>query len=133
MTPWATQQDVEARIGRPVSPAEADQVKGLLDEATVLLRGWLAQDFPDTQTPDEVRIVCSRMVARVLERGSGLPVGATGIQAAIGPFQQGLTFSADTASGGVWIAAADRLALKRFRTAKTIRLQSQQTGRFGSV
>lgn len=45
MDPLATVEDLEARLGRPLTPEEAARVAALLDDASALVRAYTGQDF----------------------------------------------------------------------------------------
>lgn len=109
----ASSADVVARLGRPLTADETARVTGLLEEASVMVEGWL-QCVPDP-VPDAVKIVVSRMVARVLATaGAGPGPGVTGMQGAMGPFQMNRTYSPDATSGGVWLTRQDKTMLRPY-------------------
>lgn len=45
MAPLATVEDLEARLGRELTPEEAARANALLTDASALIRGWTRQDF----------------------------------------------------------------------------------------
>jgi len=113
----ATQADVVARLGRPLSEAEQARTDpGLLDEASALVTGYLGGDPTGTDgVPATVAIVVSRMVARVLSQDSG--DFATAETNTAGPFSQTRQFTPGSTSGAPWLSAADKTMLKPFRVA----------------
>ena len=64
--PVATTSDVEKRLGRELDEDETLVVDGLLEEAEVLIEGYLGH-IP-SPVPRRIVVVASRMVARVLEQ-----------------------------------------------------------------
>lgn len=111
----ATSQDVADRLGRPLSTDEAARVTGLLDEASVMVEGWL-RCVPDP-VPDAVKVVVSRMVARVLAVGgadNAPEPGVSQLQATMGIFGVNRSFSSDATSGGVWLTKQDKSTLRPY-------------------
>jgi hypothetical protein len=126
----ASASDVEVRLGRSLTAAELAQVDGLLDEASLIVESWLrCASFPWTPArpgtpinmtliPVRVRLVVSRMVARVLLQAASnasTPVGATQVQQTAGPFSQGVSYAAGVTSGAPWLAKIDKDLLRDHR------------------
>lgn len=115
MAALATQADVEARLGRVLSDAEAARLPALLTDASAILTGYLGQDYSlviaPLVIPDAVIGVTAKMVARNLLADVGPAPFAT--QQSAGTFS--VTYNSDAASGDVWLTAADKLALRPFR------------------
>ena len=113
----ASVTDVERRLGRELDEAERLRADGLLEEAGVLVEEYLNQT-PDP-VPDAVRVVTSRMVARVLQqKGAGataLAPGQLSAQRGMGPFSQSVSFEPGSTSGGPWLEAKDKTSLRRHR------------------
>lgn len=111
----AASPDVVDRLGRPLTTDETTRVTGLLDEASALVSGWLGCT-PDP-VPDAVKIVVSRMVARVFATDSagGPEPGLSSLQATMGPFLVNRGYSSDATSGGVWLTRQDKVMLRPFR------------------
>lgn len=126
----ATASDVEARLGRPLTAAETPRVEGLLEDASALVLGHLAWDEEPSPLPGEVRIVVSRMVARVLERDA--VAGVESETQTTGPFGRTLRFTAGATSGGPWLAAADKVILRRHRAGGGLTAVTVSTGRSGA-
>ena len=137
----ATPADVEARLARPLTTAEAVRVDGLLPEASALVVGYLGCDptdpAADPTVPAAVTLVVSRMVARVLDREAtaGEALGAESVTETAGPFGRTLNFGAGAASsvGGPWLAATDKITLKPYRCGGgvvSIGVTSGRTGRY---
>lgn len=120
----ATALDVEARLGRPLTPAETGLTPGLLDEASAIVvgEGYVIA----TPVPPTIAIVVSRMVARVLRS----PEDADGLestQLSAGSFQ--MTQKYADSSGGPWLSKSDRQMLTpyRRRSAVSVALVSERT------
>ena len=118
MVALAAVDDVQMRLGRLLTSDETTAASGLLDEASALARGWM-RCVPDP-VPDEVVIVVSRMVARVLAsaasmQGMSVPYGTTQMQDQAGQVSMSRSFGdGTTTSGGPWLTRADKLALRPF-------------------
>lgn len=109
----ASSADVVARLGRPLTTDETARVDGLLEEASVLVEGWM-RCVPDP-VPAAVKIVVSRMVARVFATAAGdADPGVSGMQATMGPFTVNRSFSSDATSGGVWLTRQDKTMLRPY-------------------
>ena len=111
----ASNEDVEARLGRPLTTDESARVTGLLDEASVMAQGWM-KCVPDP-VPDAVKIVVSRMVARALAVGnadSAPEPGVSQIHATMGIFGVNRNYSTDATSGGVWLTRQDKATLRPY-------------------
>lgn len=114
----ATVFDVETRLGRSLTTAEQTKADGLLPEASALVRAYLGGDATvEGIVPEDVVIVVSRMVARVIERGAtdATSSGAEAVTNQVGPFGQTLRFGSSTVSGGPWLSAGDKTILAAFR------------------
>ena len=115
MAALAAPVDVDARLGRPLTTEEQSRVPGLLDEASASASAWM-ECVPDP-APAEVRLVVSRMVARILraaESGAEQEIGLSQVNAGMGPFSVGRTFSGDSTSGSPWLTRDDKRILRRF-------------------
>lgn len=109
----ATQADVEDRLGRVLSEAEVARLPSLLSDAGEVVIGFCRQDFePPTfdAYPDAVVGVVAKMAARSLDRAAA---GGFVDQQTTGPF--GVRYSSASSAGDVWLTAADKLALRRYR------------------
>jgi hypothetical protein len=136
----ATVDDVEQRLGRPLTQTETTRAEGLLPEASALVIGYLGCDPTDTSVappvvPEGVVIVVSRLVARVLERDGAAPdsLGAESVTNTVGPFGRTLNFGSGTTSGGPWIAGSDKTALRPYMCGGgfvSIGISSGRTGRY---
>lgn len=108
----ATLDDVEKRLGHAVNPDDALRVDGLLEEASALVEAHVWGSFNDP-VPDVVRIVVSRMVARVLE----VPPETAqyeSLNLTAGPFGRSATFGHGGSGGSPWLSAADKKLLRKF-------------------
>lgn len=113
-SPVATPSDVAKRLGRDLDDDEKVVVEGLLEEAEVLIEGFLGE-IPQP-VPRRVTVVASRMVARVLEQPDAEAFYAESIQHAAGPFSETKRFSTGASGGAPWLTAADKQALRRARS-----------------
>ena len=112
----ATQADVVVRLARSLTELEILKAEALLPEASALVRAYLGGDPTVVDVvPEDVVIVVSRMVARVIERDASSTSGAEAVTNQTGPFGQTLRFGAGTASGGPWLTAVDKTILAAFR------------------
>lgn len=109
----AEASDVIERLGRDLTATEELRVGALLDDASAVVIGYCRDDFEDDEEiPSAVVGVVAKLVARVFDRASG-PGGSFVDQQSAGPFSQHM--SAASSSGDVWLTAADKIALRRFR------------------
>lgn len=125
----ATIEDVEKALGRPLTDGEKARVQATLEEASVLIIGYLGCDptvrdettDPPTETvPDAARLVAARMVARLIEQQSAngptaAPVGSSSYSTTTGPFGQTVHLQSGSNTGGPWLAAVDKTMLKPLR------------------
>ena len=109
----ATPTDVEKRLGRDLEDDELAVVEGLLEEAEVLVEGYLGR-IPEP-VPRRVSVVASRMVARVLEQPNAEAFYAESVQHSAGPFSETKRYSTGASGGSPWLTAADKQALRRVR------------------
>lgn len=109
----ATSADVEKRLGRDLDEDELELVDGLVEEAEMLIEGYLGR-IP-VPVPRRVTVVASRMVARVLEQPDTEAFFAESVQHSAGPFSETKRYSTGASGGSPWLSAADKLALKRSR------------------
>lgn len=108
----ATPGDVEKRLGRALDDSEPLSVQGLIEEASEMVVGYLGR-VPNI---DDVRVVVSRMVARVLEApDDGSAFNAETASYAAGPFSQNVRFASGASGGAPWLTASDKLSLRRLK------------------
>lgn len=107
----AERADVELELGRALSEAEAARAPRLLSKASAAVIGYTGQDFEPSPYPEAVVGVVAEMVARVLAQAALGPVMPE--QQSAGPFS--VRYPTAVTSGGVWITAADKLALRPYR------------------
>lgn len=62
MAALATVEDLEARLGRELTGAEADRAEVLLDDASALVRGYTRQEFTAATTAEVLPVVADRVV-----------------------------------------------------------------------
>lgn len=122
--PLCSVADVQERLGRVLTPPELERVGGLIAEASALVQAylgcpitaWVGPDEDDDTVPDvvpeAVRIVTSRMVARVLSVPAAFTAGEVS-QQTVGPFST--TFQPGTTSGAPWLGSMDQVTLKPYR------------------
>ena len=121
MIKFCTQTDVEQRLRRDLTEDEEDYLDGMIQEAQLLVTAYLGcgpDPYIDAENiPDAVRIVTSRMVARVLQEADTAPeyFGATQVGETAGPFSQQVTFQSGSRLGSPWLAKADRETLHPYR------------------
>lgn len=106
----ATQADVEARLGRDLTDAEAAGIADRLDDASAVVVGYAGRSFEPAPYPSAVVGVVAKMVARSLTAADS--VGFVTQQNA-GPFS--VSYNGAAATGDVWLTAADKLALRPHR------------------
>lgn len=109
----ATASDVAKRLGRDLDKDEIGVVDGLLEEAEILIEGFLGE-IP-VPVPRRVTVVASRMVARVLEQPDREAFYAESVQHSAGPFSETKRYSTGASGGSPWLTAADKQALRRTR------------------
>ena len=106
---YATYEDVQARISRPLSEDEQASCTTLLDDAAVII-----DRFNDKAPTDIKKIVSCRMVIRALGDGDsvGVPVGATqGSMSGLG-YSQSWTVS-NGSVGELYLSKLDKELLGR--------------------
>lgn len=108
--PLASQEDVEARLGRPLTVEESARLPSLLSDATAAVIGYCRTDFEPSPYPDAVVGVTAKMIVRLLSTGDA-PLFAE--QQAAGPFS--VRYNTNAASGDVYFTKADKLALRPYR------------------
>lgn len=129
---FATIDDVETALGRPLTDEEKQRARSSIEEASVLIIGYLGCDptirddsvQPPTETvPDAARLVAARMVARLIEQqgasGPNVPVGASSYSTSTGPFGQTVQVHSGSNTGGPWLAAVDKVMLKPLKCDAT--------------
>ena len=107
-----TLDDVRARLGSGVEFDE-ERAYGLIEEATVLVDAYVG-GLPEP-CPTVARVVISRMVARVLLAPENVPYGASSEQTTAGVFSRSVSYAQGTTTGGPWLSAADKVALRGLR------------------
>lgn len=106
----ATISDVEKRLGNEIDPDEKDRVEGLLEEATILVEGYIGT--VTKPVPRAVRVVTSRMVARVLQAPSdGFTQDSVSYSA--GDYSKNVTYNTGGSGGSPWLTKTDKIALRK--------------------
>jgi hypothetical protein len=109
---------VEARLRRTlVDPGEVTQLPGEVDEASVLVEGYLRVEYDAelNPAPSAVIVVTSRVVARMVADTGVVPANADSLTRGMGPFSATTHLVADSTSGGPWLTKSDKVALEPFR------------------
>lgn len=106
-TAYATVDDVQARLARPLSAAERSLCESLLEDAAVMID--IAA--PNAST-DAKKLVSCRMVLRAVGNGDslGVPIGATQSTTTALGYSQSWTLSGGSA-GELYIGKQDKLLL----------------------
>lgn len=120
MIPLCTEEDVEARLRRALTPEEQEYIDGQIDEAQALVEGYLG--CPDDKwptladVPKAVRVIVSRMVARAIDQAKqGSPMGVQQNSLTAGPFVQQQSYVQGSNNGSPWMVAGDRQSLRPYR------------------
>lgn len=108
----ATQEDVEERLGRRATEAEAARLPSLLSDASAVVIGYCRQGFEPKPYPEAVVGVVAKMVARSLGRAT-IVGGEYVDQQSAGPFA--VRYTSASSEADVWVTAADKLALRPYR------------------
>lgn len=109
---------MEARLRRIlIDPDEVDVLEGVVDEATVLIEGYLQIEYDDDDNPAPraVVVVTSRVVARILDSPTGISPQAESLTRGMGPFSATTSLVADSMTGGPWLTKTDKMALEPYR------------------
>lgn len=105
---------------------ELAKIPGYIADASALIEGYLKRTFPDPpdtdnpQTvnlvPDAARLVCRRMVARVL---TSAPIDANfdAYASTMGPMSHTKHVAQDVLGGGVWLTNQDKVILNGITSA----------------
>lgn len=123
MVAFCSQFDVEKRLRRILTTAEAEYLPGMIEEAQLLVVAFLGcgeDAYPTVDdVPAAVRVVTSRMVARVIEQAETTPpemLGATQVGNTAGPFSQQVSF-AQPRYGSPWLQRTDKETLEPYSCA----------------
>ncbi len=116
MTAYATVEDLQARMKRPLGPTEIDHAETLLAEASseidarFRVRGWSVESRlgAGLLTEDDLRAVVCRMVRRAL-LGDDSMEGVRTLQQVTGPFSDMVTYA--NPMGDLYLSKADLLRL----------------------
>lgn len=118
----ATQDDVEKRLGRELTDPELERLDGLLEEASLLVEGYLGTTYTGA-IPEAVTVVVSRIVARAFTAPNQqlLPEGAR--SAAAGPYN--VSFA--DARTNLWLSKVDKLTLRNLGGGfRSVPMQSER-------
>lgn len=105
---YASVQDVQARMTRPMTAEEQQTCENLLEDAGVII-----DTFNKSADADAKKVVSCRMVIRALGDGeaTGIPMGATqGSQSGLG-YSQSWTIG-NGSSGELYLAKLEKQMLK---------------------
>lgn len=101
---------------------EANKIPGYIEDASVLIEGYLETAFPDppedataedpsvNPVPQPARIVCRRMVARALT-SPAIDSRFDSYASTMGPLSHTKHVGADVMGGGVWLTKQDKMIL----------------------
>jgi len=105
MAAYATYTDVQSRMNKVFSSEEQALCSTLLDDAAVIIDAYNA----DAKT-DAKKLVSCRMVIRIMNSASDMPIGATqGTMSALG-YSQTWTLSSGS-SGELYLSKTDKKLL----------------------
>lgn len=120
----ATVDDVQIRMGRPLTVAEVGRASGLLAAVDALVVGYLGCS---EATPNPVPDGLASTVAGIVARGmAASPVGVESVSVD----DASVRYMADASSGGVWLSRMDRVALRPYRCGgglTTVRLVGERS------
>jgi len=104
----ASQEDVEARLGRDLTSDEVTRLDGLLEEVSALIEGYLGVVYaPEDDIPNVVAVVVSKVVARAIAQSVDLaPLAAAMEGVNTGPF--GARFR----DSNIFLTKAEKLMLR---------------------
>lgn len=108
MTAYATIQDVQSRMQRTMSTAEAGVCNTMLQDAAVII-----DSYNENADADAKKVVSCRLVIRALGDGEtgGIPMGATqGTQSALG-YSQSWTIASGGAAGEMYLGKLEKKML----------------------
>ena len=110
--PLATRADVEARLRRELTTAEAGPedrwINGFLEEASALVTSHCGRTFEGVEIPSVVRLVTSRVAARGVTSAASTGEDQRPIE--VGPVRWPEP-SADAVGGGGWLTRVDKKML----------------------
>lgn len=113
MAALASAEDVQARLGRPLTSDESGRTPALLDEASASVRAFM-RCTPDP-VPTDVVVVVSRMVARVFGQPAvGVLPNQEQFAQSAGPYSRSGTFTEGSTSGSPWLTKDDKRILRAF-------------------
>lgn len=122
MVAFCTKGDVEKRLSRELTSDEEEWLAGKIEEAQALVVGYLGcgeEPYEAVEdVPGAVRIVTSRMVARVYQEAATITsdtYGTTQVGQTAGPFSQQVSFAPGSRLGSPWMTNADRESLSPYR------------------
>lgn len=107
----ASLTDLDSRI--PGVEYDEETALGLLQEASILVESYLGKGFKDP-IPETIRVVVSRMVARVIEAPKETAFQQSSSFTA-GPFGKSVTHSHGGSGGAPWLTASDKTMLAPYR------------------
>ena len=103
---YATIEDIENRMTRPLSESEINVANNLLEDAALIIDAYNAEANPDNK-----RVVSCRMIIRQLGDGTGsIPVGASqGSMSGLG-YSQSWTYGSGS-SGEMYLSKVEKKLL----------------------
>lgn len=110
---YATTDDVEPALGRPLTATETDQAEGWLEDAALIIDADYG--YTGDTVPAAFERVSVNMTVRAVQSAM-LTAGTASQQEQDGPFGRTVTFTPSASAGGVWLSATDRLMLRPYLT-----------------
>lgn len=111
--PFASSEDVEARLGRPLTSQDAAMAAALLDAATAVIAQAAGRDDQWAQTlspaPDVIRYLTVELAVRVMTN----PDGARSVSEQLGAYQHAQSFHDTAAGGGLLLTKTEELLVRR--------------------
>ncbi|MCV7010354.1 hypothetical protein [Mycobacterium gordonae] len=122
--------------GVSLPSAELAKVPGLIEDASVLIEGYLERSYPDppanptdpNPVPEPARIVCRRAVARAVVTPDADP-RFDSYASAMGSMSHTKHVRQDVMGGGVWLTRQDKMILDGIGSADRIVHVSMQPER----
>lgn len=124
-----TQTDVEARLRRTLTAEEINQLPGEIEEASIIVEGYLGVEYTaGNPAPLAVKVVTSRVIARMVNDTGGVPANADSFSRGMGPMNVTTHLVADSTSGGPWLTKSDKMALHPYRIGGVVSIPLSREG-----
>jgi len=103
---YASVTDVENRMSRPMTASEQTLCSTLLDDASILI-----DSYHNNASEYAKKVVCCRIVLRVLGSGDDAPIGASqSTMSALG-YSQTWTLPSGSSTGEIYLSKGDKRLL----------------------